>query len=171
MLAGHQVSWVIRELQFKTVEFPSVFAGAPVSNTRGKSIQPQSTAVKQANRAAKGRHSLGAVDQCRLGPVFKNQEGLRIDRPLAVDMGVMQALKKKNLCIWLFLRGRCDGCPRNHAHPSLSDEEQDALWVVARQGMCYAHRKGKLCDDSLCVYGHAAWSWPTGSGTPAKGPT
>ncbi|KAL8956149.1 MAG: hypothetical protein Q9193_006243, partial [Seirophora villosa] len=137
MLAGHQVSWVIRELRFKTVEFPSVFAGPPVSNTRGNSIQPQSTAVKQANRAAKGRHSLGAVDQCRLRPVLKNQEGLRMDRPLAVDTGVVQALKKKNLCVWLFLRGRCDGCPRNHAHPSLSDEEQDALWVVARQGASY----------------------------------
>ncbi|KAL9008580.1 MAG: hypothetical protein Q9173_006309 [Seirophora scorigena] len=44
------------------VEFRSVFAGASVSNTRGNLIQPQPTAVKQANRAAKGRHSWNSVD-------------------------------------------------------------------------------------------------------------
>ncbi|KAL8989574.1 MAG: hypothetical protein Q9177_001572 [Variospora cf. flavescens] len=171
MLQGYQVNPIIRELGFtRTVRFPSVFAWSTVSNSQRNMIQHQPTGSKQANRAGKGPHASGAVDPDRLGPVMKNQDGQRIDRPLAVDSDVMQAMKKKNLCVWLFLRGRCDGCPRNHAHPPLSAEERDALCMVGRQGMCFTHRKGKLCEDPLCVYGHGSWLQPDRAGAPPEGP-
>ncbi|KAL8834983.1 MAG: hypothetical protein Q9170_003504 [Blastenia crenularia] len=161
LLEGYQVSQKIRDLGFKTVGFPSVFASAPASFNRGVSSQGQSTLVGQVSAAVKGGYSSAVVDPSRLGPVFKNEGGLRMDKPLAVDASIVRVFQKTNLCAWLFLKGHCKGdCGRNHAHQPLSPEEQDALWHVTRDGRCHAHRRGKFCNDSTCVYGHAEWSGP-----------
>ncbi|KAI4186106.1 MAG: hypothetical protein L6R41_003678 [Letrouitia leprolyta] len=156
LLEGYQVSAGIRHLGFKhVVEFPTVFAQAPSSTSHHISTQPQNP-LKEVNGAAKGPFRSTVEDPKRLGPVLKTGEGRRLDMPLAVDKSLVQAMQKKGLCYWLFLKGHCDGCKRNHFHPTLSGEEQDALWVVARQGTCFTHQKGKMCEDPTCIYGHPA---------------
>lgn len=95
-----------------------------------------------------------AVQWDRLGPVVVNSAGLRYDRPLLVDKALVERLKKANLCHWLFLRGECVGCARNHVHHLLTDAEFDALWSLARQGRCFKDRKGGNCSDPKCIYGH-----------------
>lgn len=89
----------------------------------------------------------------RLGPILLDEAGKRYDRPLDVRWKLVGDLKSANLCNWLYLRGECSGCPRNHARAALSDQEFDALWFVARQGRCYKDRKGG-CPDPKCIYGH-----------------
>ncbi|KAL8937131.1 MAG: hypothetical protein Q9216_004578 [Gyalolechia sp. 2 TL-2023] len=141
LLEGYQVSPSFRNLGFtKVVKFPSVFAIAPSSTNQNVPAQSQ-PGPSQINQVAKGPSWSAAVDSGWLGPVLTTDEGQRLDRPLTVDKSVVQAIQKKNLCHWLFLKGHCEGCKRNHAHPLLSVEQQDALWVLARQGRCYTHQK------------------------------
>ncbi|KAL8932490.1 MAG: hypothetical protein Q9211_006286, partial [Gyalolechia sp. 1 TL-2023] len=156
LLEGYQVSPNIRNLGFKkAVKFPSVFAPAPSST--GPHVPTQAQLPPNGiPPVAKGPFRFAAVDPGRLGPVLKTDGGQRLDKPLFVEKGLVQAIQKKNLCHWLFLKGQCDGCKRNHCHPTLGVEEQDALWVLARQGRCYAQRKGKICEDPTCIYGHSA---------------
>jgi hypothetical protein len=97
----------------------------------------------------------------RLGPVSTDKSGLRVDRSLDVDQAVVETIKKRALCYYLFLRGECvlSGCKRNHVHRPLTNEEFDALWSLARQSRCFKNRKAdgdadKECSDAMCVYGH-----------------
>jgi len=93
----------------------------------------------------------------RLRPIIRNGLGKRTDKVLSIDKGLMQDMRKKNLCTWHYLRSDCSlgPCKRNHNYPRpLSAEEFDALWFVARQGMCHSSRKGRVCDDDQCIYGH-----------------
>ncbi len=157
LLDGYQVSAAIRNLGFKkTVSFPSVFAPALTPTTQNGNHQVQSPTPAPANRATKRQYRSSAVDPSKLGPVMKNEQGQRIDKPLEVNDGIVQAIQTKNLCMWLFLKGYCAGCERNHAHPPLSKPEYNALWFVARRGKCYQHRKGKDCNDPSCIYGHSS---------------
>lgn len=157
LLEGCQVGMGIRELGFKRmVRFNSVFAATLGSNTQ--SVLDQSKTTNKASQAAKGPYTCAAVDPRRLGPVLKNDGGLRMDKPLFAKPSLVEAMKKRGLCYSFFLRGHCDGCNKNHTYPPLSVQDQDALWVFARQSACYAHAKGKLCEDPQCVYGHAPWS-------------
>ncbi|KAL8749024.1 MAG: hypothetical protein Q9184_006968 [Pyrenodesmia sp. 2 TL-2023] len=157
LLEGHQTGIGIRQLGFKrVVKFNSVFASTPGSNTH--STLEQSRTTMNAGQAAKGPYTFAAVDPRRLGPVLKNGDGLRMDKPLSAEPSLVKAMRQKSLCYWLYLRGHCEGCNRYHGSPPLSVNEQHALWFLARQGACYAHAKGKLCEDPKCVYGHAPWS-------------
>lgn len=97
----------------------------------------------------------------RLGPVLRDQDGRRVDRPLQVNQEVLERIKKGGLCYYLFLRGDCVSpmCKRNHVHRALTDEEFDALCYLARQGRCHQNLKadrglGIDCSDVLCVYSH-----------------
>ena len=92
----------------------------------------------------------------RLSPVFRNDTGKRVDKLLAVDPSTpyLNFLRQANLCAWYYLRGKCDGCDRNHANPPLRAREFDCLWFFARHGLCFKVRKGKDCDDPKCIYGH-----------------
>ena len=100
----------------------------------------------------------------RLGPVLRNGTGKRVDKVLAVNPSTsyMNFLRQANLCAWYYLRGKCDGCDRNHATPPLKASQFDCLWLLARQGLCYKIRKGKDCDDPKCIYRHEE-GHPTGS--------
>lgn len=159
LLEGYQAHARIRDLGFRRiVKFATVFISAPGS--AAQSVGTQSKPSLKGHQVGKGPFTITAVDPGKLGPMLKNKEGKRVDKPLAVDPSLVQAIKKKNLCGWLFLKGHCSGCDRNHTHAPLSNVEQEALWVVARQGSCHTHRKGKFCDEPLCIYGHATWSGP-----------
>jgi len=95
----------------------------------------------------------------RLGPILRDKKGKRIDRSLVVEESLAFAMKKRNLCSWHYLRSDCtvDSCPRKHSYPRpLSWAEFDALWFVARQGMCYRLRKGGDCNEDRCMYGHGS---------------
>ncbi len=97
-----------------------------------------------------------AIDASRLGPVLRNDKGLRVDKPLKVDPSspYFQFLRKANLCQWYYLRGECTGCSKNHNHDALGPREYDCLWYLARNGLCYKVQKGKDCEDPKCIYGH-----------------
>ncbi|KAL9576767.1 MAG: hypothetical protein Q9203_007673 [Teloschistes exilis] len=177
LLHGHQISPAIQKLGFsRSVKFTSVFApaaAAPFVPSAAPQQQPKihhhhppppsphlnqpqaaTTTTKQSNRAPKGPFISPNTDSRRLGPILKNANGHRIDRPLNVEPSLQQAMAKKNLCVWLFLKGHCDGCVRNHSHKPLSEKEYEALWLVARQGQCFGYRKHRFCVDPGCVYGH-----------------
>jgi len=92
----------------------------------------------------------------RLGLVLHDERGRRLDRPLRVRAEVIQQFEKANLCHVWFLRGECrKKCSRNHAFRLLTNEELDALWLLARRGRCYKARKDGYCDDDRCIYGHS----------------
>ncbi|KAL8902446.1 MAG: hypothetical protein Q9207_004703 [Kuettlingeria erythrocarpa] len=140
LLEGYQVGMGIRELGFKRiVSFTSVFASRPGSNSQIIRDQPKTTS--NTIQAIKGSYTCAAVDPRRLGPVLKNEQGLRMDKPLSAEPDLVKAMRKKRVCYWLFLRGHCDGCNRDHGHPPLNVNEQHALWFSARQSTCYAHAK------------------------------
>lgn len=96
----------------------------------------------------------------RLGPVMitNHGEGLeRVDRFLDIDVSssYLNVVRQRKLCHGFYLRGKCDGkCQKSHVAPPLNAREFDYLWYLARGGLCYQKRKGKVCDDKLCVYGH-----------------
>ncbi|KAL8649552.1 MAG: hypothetical protein Q9226_005528 [Calogaya cf. arnoldii] len=157
LLEGYQVSPAIRNLGFKrSVRFPSVFAPGWTPVGQSSASQAQLPTPVTASRVTKGPFQSSAVDSSRLGPVMKNEKGQRIDKDLNVDPGIVQAIQKKNLCQWLFLKGTCVGCERNHAHSPLNKREYNALWSVARRASCYKDRKAKGCNDPTCIYGHPA---------------
>lgn len=93
----------------------------------------------------------------RLRPIIRNNSGKRIDKKLSVEESLIQAMKKRNLCSWHYLRADClaSSCKRNHSYPRpLSPAEYDAQWCIARHGLCYRLRRGNNCDDDQCMYGH-----------------
>jgi hypothetical protein len=140
LIEGGFVASAFQQLNFKTTSFPSVFmaldsTNGPVRDTKKFTIEvsPQQT--------------------CKLASVLVNSFGHRMDVPLSVDENLLKSMKTLNLCHWLFLRGECRGCLRNHAHRPLTDAEFDALWLIARQGFCNRAKQSR-CDDTKCIYGH-----------------
>lgn len=89
----------------------------------------------------------------RLGPVLRNKNGQRVDKVLNVssDSQHVKSFRKAKLCYFYYLRGECSGCGRNHRAPQLKTAEYEALWFLARQGVCV---KGGECDDPKCIYSH-----------------
>lgn len=98
----------------------------------------------------------------RLGPVFTDKDGRRIDKPLQVNEALAATLRKRSLCYHYFLRGECTAtakCLCNHEYRPLTDDEFYALWALARRGRCHKSRKADQnrrddCADAKCVYGH-----------------
>jgi hypothetical protein len=124
----------------------------PMAVGRGVLVEPETPKKQYHNPFAQ---------TSRLGPVLTDQSGRRFDRSLDVDQAVVERIKKGTLCYYLFLRGECvsPACARNHVHRPLTDEEFDALWLLARQGRCYKNRKADRdadndCSNAMCVYGH-----------------
>jgi hypothetical protein len=127
----------------------------PVANGRVRQPSVLSPDTTEASSSRTAESSV--VNSERLRPIIRNGLGKRIDKIVSVDKGLMQALRKKNLCIWHYLRSNYSlgPCKRNHNYPRpLSSEEFDALWLVAREGMWHSSRKGGVCDDDQCIYGH-----------------
>ena len=172
LLLGSNPHHSIITLGFKnTFRLTSVFAphnsGArsTQSPTPLPRIPPKAPAATPAS--ANGQHPWinSAPKAERLGPRILDDQGKRVDKMLNVDVGspYINFLRHSNLCAYFYLRGRCDGCQRNHLAPPLNPKEFDCLWYVSRQGLCYKARKGKVCDDDRCVYGHED-GFPVGSG-------
>jgi hypothetical protein len=95
----------------------------------------------------------------RLRPIIREGNGKRLDKRLSVDDNLVITMRSMNLCSWHYLRADCqkqnNGCKRDHKYPRpLSPEKFDALWIAARQGMCYTLRKEGSCEDERCIYGH-----------------
>jgi len=96
----------------------------------------------------------------RLRPILRDSNGNRIDKSLNVNGKLAIEMRNLNLCNWHYLRADCLNSGRNHQkrdhkYPRpLSPEKYDALWIVARQGMCRSLRKGSSCEDDQCIYGH-----------------
>ncbi|KAL8946065.1 MAG: hypothetical protein Q9222_007490 [Ikaeria aurantiellina] len=155
LLHGCQVHYAIQNVGFKRqIHFDSVFGSGMASQSESESQRKSSTAGGKENPARRGPYTAPSVDSSQLGPVIKDGTGRRVDKPLDVDQALVQTILKSNLCAWLFLKGFCKGCERNHAHMPLNAKEYNALWFIARQGQCYAYRKSGRCDDATCVYGH-----------------
>lgn len=140
LIEGDFVAPAFQQLNFKTTRFPSVFmtlhsTDGPAPNTNKYMI---TVPLQQTSK---------------LTSILVNSSGQRIDLPLSVDENLLRKMKTLNLCHWLYLRGECRGCPRNHAHRQLTDSEYDALWLIARQGFCNKAKQSR-CDDTKCIYGH-----------------
>lgn len=172
----------IKSLGFRTTRFVSLFneqaqpatwasSARPTmgretaeTNSKGNSNVEGPVAVVSrqvmGSRTPSGRLHKLEVQSGRLGPVLKDEKGWRIDKPLSVGAAVVDRIKKAHLCNFLYLRGECaKSCQRNHDYRPLSDEEYDALWLLARQGWCYVSRKAGQdvnndCSDAMCIYGH-----------------
>lgn len=138
-------------LQLKSVYAPHTtsFANAKVSAT------PVSRSASVTASLVKDPLNPAALT-ARLGPVLRNDTGQRVDKILGVDPNTpyMNFLRQANLCGWYYLRGKCNGCDRNHTPPPLQAREFDCLWFLARHGLCFKVRKDKDCDDAKCIYGH-----------------
>lgn len=183
LLEGSPFPSAIRDLGLKKVKFGSVFNNVTLSaGLSGSALRctmptvagrPPDHGNYFSRPMAVGRGVLGqpetpkkqhlnpSAQTSRLGPVLTDQSGLRVDRPLDVNQAVFERIKKGFLCYYFFLRGECasPACARNHVHRPLTDEEFDALWLLARQGRCFKNRKAdrnadKDCSDAMCVYGH-----------------
>ncbi|EWZ78377.1 hypothetical protein FOXG_12452 [Fusarium oxysporum f. sp. lycopersici 4287] len=172
LLEGSPFPAAIRDLGLKTTQFSSIFnkvrqppvlGGRGVTSTMGGPLAHRDNVgrlMAVSGNPLTGYHN-PQVQSDRLGPVLTDQGGRRFDRPLQVNPVVVERIKKGSLCYFLFLRGNCVSpkCGRNHVHRSLTDEEFDALWWLARQGRCHQNRKadrdpGNDCSDARCVYGH-----------------
>ena len=145
LLEGSPAPPSIKGLGFKKVtQFLNVFAFRGSQN--GTYSSPQGV--------PKYFYSVPPSQYERLGPIPVNDWGIRVDRPLSVQPEVVERMKRLNLCHWLFLRGECRGCQRNHHHQTLSDVEFDALWSAARQGRCFKSKRDS-CSDPKCIYSHS----------------
>lgn len=181
LLEGSPFPKVIRDLGFKKTQFRSVFndfnppamsagldgpvwgRGLPstlMTSSVGRPINPRPGMFGRSGTSP-NPYLNPKAQIVRLGPVIKDKDGHRIDKPLSVDKVVVERMKKESLCYYLFLRGECviQDCRRNHVHQPLSNEEFDGLWCLARQSRCYTNRKSNRdarndCSDARCVYGH-----------------
>ena len=133
----------------KTSAVPRVFANARVSAT------PISPSASVAASSVKHPFNPAALTD-RFGIVFRDDTGKRVDKLLGVDANTpyVNYLRQANMCGWYYLRGKCDGCDRNHVPLPLKAREFDCLWFLVRHGLCFKVRKGKDCDDPKCIYGH-----------------
>ena len=156
LLHGDVIHPRIAELGFReTLQLKSVFAPRKPSavskdftNAKAPSTSVAASLIKDPLNPA--------VSSDRLGPVLRDDTGKRVDKLLSVDPNTpyMNFLSHANLCGWYYLRGKCDGCDRNHVPPPLKAREFDCLWFLTRHGLCFKVRKGKDCDDPKCIYGH-----------------
>lgn len=132
----------MESLGFKTTEsFSSIFS----SGTPG--FTPGSPALIK---------TLPVVKSERLGPVVRDANGKRIDKELSINYHLLERMRKLNLCSWHYLREDCvHNCKRNHMYPRpLCPEEYDAVWYLARAGLCHNARGKADCNDDKCIYSH-----------------
>jgi hypothetical protein len=154
----------MRDLGFRTTRiFESLFdsrGSIPVPTAATAWKQLQSSPVPKQPRAdlfaAESSKLQGkpVANSGRLRPIWRDGNGNRIDKSLNVNPNLANEIRNLNLCNWHYLRADCQnsGCSRDHKYPRpLSQEKYDALWFVARQGMCRSLRKG---EDDQCIYGH-----------------
>lgn len=162
LLHGGTIHPRIAELGFtETLQLKSVFAlhrTSSVSKVFANSTVAASTILPSASFVASSAqdHVNSAALTDRLGPVFRDDTGKRVDKLLSVDPNdpYTRFLRQANMCSYFYLRGKCEGCNRNHVAPALKAERFDCLWFLARHGLCFKARKGKDCDDPRCIYGH-----------------
>jgi hypothetical protein len=132
LIEGDSVASGFQQLNLRTTSFQSVFHG--MKSKFKIEITPQQLR--------------------KLAAPWSNSAGERRDTPLSVNPNLLKDIRSLNLCHWLFLRGECRGCERNHSHFPLTDPEFDALWLLARQGPCRTWKQQGRCEDGRCIYGH-----------------
>lgn len=176
LVQGTPLPQSMKALGLKTIELSSIFStltqAAMLGEAMGQNVRSMTMGFMPDPRSALGRPKVMAsgtslaanggswAQAGRLGPVTTDQAGRRMDRLLQVNVGIVERIKKEVLCYYFFLRGECVSakCDRNHQYRPLTDQEFDALWVLARQGQCYVNRRarngGKDCVDPKCIYGH-----------------
>lgn len=172
LLEGTPLPAVIKNLGLKKTRFTSVFnevmqpvvssrsVGSSWSSVAGDNRPPDSEPRSSVPVTPSSGYRNSKAKSDRLGPIMTDDNGRRVDRQLQVKAAIVERIRIKFLCHYLFLRGECvmNSCPRNHYHPPLSNEEFDALWSLSRQHGCYTHRRadrtGSDCSDVMCVYGH-----------------
>lgn len=130
-------------------------------------VVPSQIVAKLPSASAAGKRTVNPFPLSdRLGPVLFNEAGKRVDKKLKIKVksGYPDVLRQYKLCQWFYLRGECDEtCGKNHVPPPLNASSFDHLWYVSRCGLCNKFRKGKICDDAKCIYGHEVGN-PIGSG-------
>jgi hypothetical protein len=157
------------DLGFRTTRvFESLFDSRgslpiPTAATAWKQLQSSPVAIQPRvdlfTAESSKPQGKSVANSGRLRPILRDGNGNRIDKILNVNGNLAIAMRKLNLCNWHYLRADCQnqnsGCKRDHKAPRpLSPENYDALWFVARQGMCRSLRKGGSCEDDQCIYGH-----------------
>lgn len=160
----------LRSLGFRTTSifeplfeplFMSSPAILPAQPANGQKPPSPATVQKQVDLITASRSPTGpkaVKNSGRLRPIIRDESGKRIDKTLIVDPSVFQAIKKRNLCSWHYLRADCQEgkCKREHGYQRpLGPAEYDALWCFTRQqGRCFKLAKKGDCEDDQCVYGH-----------------
>ena len=158
-----------RSLKLDTIFSPHGMSANPAVQpaVSSKSSSPPVIARSAGSASAPGQYV--AINPAplfeRLGPVIIDGEGKRVDKVLNIDVTspYINVLRQNKLCPWYYLRGRCEGCDKSHVASPLKAKEFDYLWYVARQGVCFKVRKGKVCNDDKCIYGHEE-GFPVGTG-------
>jgi len=153
-------------LGFRTTSiFEPLFTSSPTiipfQPANGQKPPSPATVQKQVDLITASRSTTGpkaVKNSGRLRPIIRDNAGKRIDKNLNVDASVSQAIRKRNLCVWHYLRADCQEgkCKREHGYQRpLSPAEYDALWYFARQqGRCFKLSKKGDCEDDQCFYGH-----------------
>ncbi|KAF8851374.1 hypothetical protein BDZ45DRAFT_679155 [Acephala macrosclerotiorum] len=165
LIASGEVRADVGGLGFQTTKcFERLFmcngtVQSPKSYADVSAIQLSHTVATKTIAPSNGTNAPGLpVANCdRLRPILYNAAGKRIDKPLSVSEDLINELKKQNLCSWHYLRADCvqSGCKRNHDWKRpLSSKHYDAMWCIARMGMCYTVKKGRRCENDQCFYGH-----------------
>lgn len=136
---------------FETVRLDGIFVGERSMESR---VAPSGPKEFKPTCAGQYRHFRVG----RFGPLVRDGLGKRIDRALSVSQEVYDKMAKwgpchQGPCHWFYLKGGCfeSSCSYDHTQVRLTDEEWDAVWVVARKGKC---KQGRNCGDPMCIYGH-----------------
>jgi len=146
LLVGSPATRSIKELGFKNItQFDSVFVFSGSQDGTYVSVPGNMKGVPKYFYSVPPRQSakLSSADN----------SARRAGLPPGVSREEVERVRGLKLCSWLFLRGECGGCPRNHHHRPLSDAEFEALWYIARQRPC-TKREG--CADPMCIWGHGS---------------
>ncbi|KAL8785600.1 MAG: hypothetical protein Q9213_003254 [Squamulea squamosa] len=175
VLEGYYTNPAIEQLGFeRRLKMSTVFAAGPAPSGRRNqpSQQPApaptptpnpapatnttNTATTEADQnhsdISQGPHTIppAMVLTDRLGPVQKDAQGYRVDKPLAVDPRLVAAIKELHLCPRLYLKGYCKACGLRHDYKPLNTNKYDTLWLLTRRNPCMeAH-----CNDPNCIRGH-----------------
>ncbi len=131
---------------FRTIQFENVFVG---KQNGGRSKIPP-TGPRAFNSLSR---QYVYQTSARFGPVIRDGLRRRMDKQLNVSKDVYEDMAKQGLCHWFYLRGSCfeSSCSFSHAQTVLTEQEWNALWLLARRGKC---RIGRDCGDAVCIYGH-----------------
>ena len=117
----------------ETMQLKSVFAAHPsvnfsISANARISLSPIAPSSSAAPASVKSSVNPEALKD-RLGPVFYDDNGKRVDKFLGVDVNdpYLNFSRQAKMCGWFYLRGECVRCDKNHVAPPPKAREFDCL--------------------------------------------